>query len=353
MVERAARPSCSASQYCSFSHPVSSRLGLARVPFQPGAALRQAGHVTPSPATPHGPHALPSRQAPHRHYQRSRAAATLASLSCPCSLQCGRRCPATARTPKPGWRSWRTSATTPPGPAACPSPSRSTPARCGGRGAGLHLAATHCGVDFHQSPAPLAPSFFLAAGVPGPRGPAGGAGEGTGQRGARLLPGHPGPLGGHVSGVVVGCMPPSCPRPALGSGRMHGPAGRTGHGRRRLALSASPCTHAATHPPTRPLPTRRPDAMAFLHSHQASWHTWVGADLSSSSWRLQNLVWPLSEPYMPLSVRKGRGGGAPRRSAQPAVRLLIHPLAGQCASTPVPSPPLVLAVPASAPMRQT
>ena len=52
---------------------------------------------------------------------------------------------------------------------------------------------------------------------------------------------------------------------------------------------------------------RLPDAMAFIHGHPYSWHTWAGTGNNvGNTWRMAHLTWPVNEYYVSLSVRCGR-----------------------------------------------
>lgn len=60
--------------------------------------------------------------------------------------------------------------------------------------------------------------------------------------------------------------------------------------------------------------------MAFVHSHNQSWHTWLAGEESSSQYRLANLQWPLSQPYMPLSASPACARGLRLLAATVAAR---------------------------------
>lgn len=171
--------------------------------------------------------------------------------------------------------------------------------------------------------AAAAPRRPAHAGTPPPRLPTarvrepgrheGGACQRAWPRGASLLPRHPGPLGRHVR--RDGALSGGAANGALCRGR--------GLPQCRLVCTLRRRTRAAALPPRlprRPAHACRPDAMAFVHSHNQSWHTWLAGEESSSQYRLANLQWPLSQPYMPLSASPACARGLRLLAATVAAR---------------------------------
>ena len=76
-----------------------------------------------------------------------------------------------------------------------------------------------------------------------------------------------------------------------------------------------------------------PDAMAFIHGHSTSWHTFAGPDNNvGNTWRMAHLTWPVNEYYVALSVRLGQVA----LQAMVQLPLAAHVMSHRAGSSPAP-----------------